>query len=318
VRIAFLLQRAQPDDPTPRINPVTDEVIARLRARGVQVDLVVPENGCLVLDDIQPQYDLYVLKSKTPLALSLAGALAMAGAETVNTVESCNLVRDKMVYTAVLAARGVPVPPSWATGHPAMLLPLVQEGPLWVKPQRGSKGKGVIRVASPAQLGLLPMRADPCGLPLPLFAQEEVPSEGDDMKVYVVGDRAWALTKPWPVRTVADKYGRRTFLPPAIEAAARACGQVLGLEIFGVDFLVQGDSFFVVDVNAFPGFRGPEEGPACIADYIYERALRPGGRGVADRPEYLTLSADGQHTPLPGLVASAEQPVRLGNVRVPA
>jgi ribosomal protein S6--L-glutamate ligase len=318
VRIAFLLQRAQPDDPTPRINPVTDEVIARLRARGVQVDLVVPENGCLVLDDIRPHCDLYVLKSKTPLALSLAGALALAGAETVNTVESCNLVRDKMVYTAVLAARGVPVPPSWATGHPAKLLPLVQEGPLWLKPQRGSKGKGVIRVDSPAGLGLLPMRADPCGLPLPLFAQEEVPSEGGDLKVYVVGDRAWGLTKPWPVRTVADKYGKQTTLPPAIEAAARACGRALGLEIYGVDFLVRGDSFFMVDVNAFPGFRGPEEGPACIADYIYERALRPGGRGREDRSEYLTLSTDGQYTPFPGLVDSAAQPARLGNVGVSA
>jgi ribosomal protein S6--L-glutamate ligase len=319
MRIAFLLQRTQPNDPTPRINPVTDEVIACLRARGVHVDLLVPENDPVVLGEFQSLHDLYVLKSKTPLALSLAGALAMAGAITLNTVESCNLARDKIVCTALLAWRGVPVPPSWATGQPSKL-PHLWEGPLWIKPQRGSKGRGVVRVESPAELGLLKPLWDPFGLPLPLFAQAEVPFEGDVLKVYVVGDRAWAVSKPWPVRTLEDKNGRRAFLPPDIEAAAIACGHALGLEIYGVDVLVRGDAFYVVDVNAFPGFRGPPEGPACIADYIYERAyeraMRFDGRGP-HRLQHVTSLTGGPFTPLPWLVDRAEPRAEATKVGAP-
>jgi ribosomal protein S6--L-glutamate ligase len=317
VRIAYLLQRAQPDDPTPRINPVTDEIIGRLRARGALVDLVVPENACVDIGDVRPLYDLYVLKSKTPLALSLAGALAMAGARFINTVEACHLVRDKVVCTALLAASGVPVPPSWATGQAAKLLPLVREKPLWVKPQRGSKGRGVLRVDSAAELGLLPPGADPCGLPLPLFAQEEAPSEGSDLKVYVAGGRAWAIAKPWPVRTVEDKLGRPAFLPPAIEAVALACGRALGLEIYGVDFLVCSDGFVVVDVNALPGFRGPAEGPACIADYIYTRALQPDGHGPNGSGPRPPL-AGGSEAQRAWLAERVEPPTLPGEVGAPA
>jgi ribosomal protein S6--L-glutamate ligase len=317
VRIAFLLQRVQPNDPTPNINPVMDEVIARLGARGVHVDLLVPENTCVELEEVRPLYDLYVLKSKTPLARSLAGALAMAGARTVNSVESCNVVRDKILCTALLAARGVPVPPSWATGEAARLLPLLREGPLWVKPHRGSKGRGVVRLDRPAELELLQPSSDPCGLPLPFFAQVEVPSEAGDLKVYVVGERAWAFTKPWPVRTVEDKNGRQAFLPPAIEAAALTCGRALGLEIYGVDFVLHGDTFWVVDVNALPGFRGPAEGPACIAEYIYQRALRPDGRGLVWHG-HLTPFTRTPGTLLPRLKDGAEPPARPGKARVSA
>ncbi|HEV8634783.1 MAG TPA: hypothetical protein VG370_11165 [Chloroflexota bacterium] len=278
MRIAFLLERTQPDNPAPRINPVTGDVIAHLRERGVQADLIVPENGCVEISDGRPRHDLYVLKSKTPLALSLARALAMAGARIVNTVEACTLVRDKIACTAVLAARGVPVPPSWATGQATSLLSLLDEGPLWMKPQRGSKGRGVLRVESPVGLAPFQTHLDQCGLPLPLFAQREVPSDGGVLKVYVVGDRAWAVAKPWPARTVEDKLGRPASLPPAVEAAALACGRVLGLEIYGVDFLVDGGQFAAVDVNAWPGFRGPADAPTCIAAYLYERARRPAGR----------------------------------------
>src|SRR5918992_5263332 len=96
MRVAFLLQPTGPDDLRPRINPVTGEVIARLQERGVRVDTAVPEDGAVDLADVRPAHDLYVLKSKTPLALSLGGALSVAGASVLNSVRSCGLVRDKI------------------------------------------------------------------------------------------------------------------------------------------------------------------------------------------------------------------------------
>jgi len=283
MRVAIFLEPEDPVNPgasVGHINPVTAEVIAHLEERGARVDLVVPEASCFDVAAIRPEHDLYVLKSKTPLALSVAGVLAMAGAAVVNTVESCELIRDKVATTALLARAGVPVPPSWATGDAALLQPLLEEGPMWVKPKQGSKGRGVRRLADPAELAAFLQTdqpsADASGLPLPVFAQREVPSNGRDLKTYVVADSVWAIAKPWPIRTIEDKYGVPAPLPPDIRAAALACGRTLGLEIYGVDFLVADARFFVVDVNAIPGFRGPEEGPRRIASYLYARALRGG------------------------------------------
>ena len=47
----------------------------------------------------------------------------------------------------------------------------------------------------------------------------------------------------------------------------------LGLDVYGVDFLVAGDEFFAVDVNAFPGYKGVPQAPAAIADYLLAGGL---------------------------------------------
>jgi ribosomal protein S6--L-glutamate ligase len=249
--------------------------VTRLRDCGARVDLIAPADGPWDVAAIRPQHDLYVLKAKTPLTLSLAGALAMGGAAVVNTVGACTLARDKIAATAVLAGCGVPVPPSWATGRATRLLPLLEEGPLWLKPQRGSQGAGVRRVDNPAGLDVPDVETDPFGLPLPLFAQREVPSGGHDLKVYVVGSRLWAITRRFPARSTQDKIGTPAVLPPEVRIAALVCGRALGLELYGVDVLVAGDRFFVVDVNAFPGYKGVQEAPRQLAAYLHARAQQP-------------------------------------------
>jgi ribosomal protein S6--L-glutamate ligase len=275
MRIAVFLEPSAADRSQPRLNPVTAEVVARLGDKGATVDLVVPEDGVLDLDDVRPAHDLYVLKSKTPMARSLAWTLTLAGAPTLNSVRSCDLARDKAAATALLAAAGVPVPPSWVAADPTLLRPLVGSGPLWLKAPAGSKGRGVRRVLDPEELAGAEPDLDPCGLPLPLLAQREVPGDGTVLKVYVVGQRVWGRLKPWPVRTVEDKVGVPTPLRPEIRDAALASGRCLGLELYGVDFLGAGDDFFAVDVNPFPGFRGDPQIPAELADYIFQRALAP-------------------------------------------
>lgn len=276
-RIAFLLQ-SSPADGSLRPSPsaVTTEIVARLRdTYGASVDLLTPDAQPLQLERFRPEHDAYVLKAKTPITLAVAGAVAALGATVINSVEASTLTRDKLATTAVLAASGVPLPRSWATGRPDLLRDLIDGGPLWLKPQRGSQGKGVQRLASAAEMEAADCSArDAYGLPLPLFAQRDVPSGGRDLKVYVVGERMWAITRPFPARTLEDKLGAPCRVPPVIREAAVACGRALGLELYGVDFLVAGDQFFAVDVNALPGYKGVPEAPAAIADYLFERASR--------------------------------------------
>jgi ribosomal protein S6--L-glutamate ligase len=273
MRLAFLVQKTTFE--APYLSPVTVEIIARLRATGADVTMLSPETTPLDLAALRPEYDLYVLKSKTPLALSLAGALTRLGARIVNTVQACVLARDKIAATAVLAACGLPVPISWATGHADRLQPMLESGPVWVKPYHGSRGAGVRRLSGPTDLNGVEDPLDPNGLPLPLFAQRAVPSTGHDLKVYVVGEQAWAIRRPFPAQTLSDKFGAPAALPPAIRAAALAVGRALGLELYGVDFLTSAGQFWVIDVNAFPGFKGVAEAPRYIAEYLHHRARRP-------------------------------------------
>jgi len=274
MRIAFLLQKSASDVGGSPLSLVTLEIIAHLHRMGAQVDLITPEAAPLDIGAIRPRHDLYVLKSKTPLTLSLAGALTRAGAEIVNTAWSSGLARDKIAATAILAASDVPVPPSWATGGVGHLQPVLKEGPLWIKPPQGSRGVGVRRLSNVAELDGLETLTDSYGLPLPLFAQREAPSNGRDLKVYVVGEQVWAITRPFPAQTLEDKLGEFIPLSPKIRTAALRVGQALGLELYGVDFLSIRDQFSVVDVNAFPGYKGVAEAPHFIAQYLYERARR--------------------------------------------
>lgn len=273
VRIGLLVQGSGPGNSTPRVSSLTNEIIDCLVDRDVLVDLIVPERRPLDIADVRAEHDLYVLKSETPLALSLAGALAVVGGTVINTFRSCNLTRDKIAATAVLAAAGVPVPPSWATGLPGLLQPLLAEGPMWFKPRCGRGGAGVRRVVEPSSLNGQDALADMYGLPLPTFVQREVASDGRDLKVFVAGSHVWAVSRPFPAHTLQEKMGTPVDLASDVRAAALTCGQALGLELYGVDFLAAEGRFYVVDVNAFPGYKGAAGAPQALAHYLYRRAL---------------------------------------------
>jgi ribosomal protein S6--L-glutamate ligase len=276
MRIAFLLAHSGPESAAPRLSGVTEEIVSRLAARNARVDLLAIGQEPLEISALlgKTEHDVYVLKAKTPLTLALAAAAASHGTRVVNSVESSILTRDKLASTAVLAAFGVPVPPSFATAETELLGPLLNDGAVWIKPQRGSQGAGVQRLTRPDQLARAhDLARDAYGLPQPVFAQREVPSGGRDLKVYVVGEQMWAITRPFPALTLAEKLGSPVPVPPGIREAAVVCGQALGLELYGVDFVVAGDAFFVVDVNALPGYKGVSEAPRAIAEHIYQAGV---------------------------------------------
>ncbi|HET9597764.1 MAG TPA: hypothetical protein VFP65_19405 [Anaeromyxobacteraceae bacterium] len=265
LRIAWLLEPHPTSPDRPWVSEVTAGVLAAVEAGGARVDAVVAEHGAWPVTSGAPPLDLAVLKSESAPALALAAAWAAGGLDVVNAPAAVALARDKVVATAVLAAAGVPVPASFTAGDPARLAPLLGAGPLWVKRPDGTKGAGVRRVTSPDELAAV----ERGGV---LLAQREVPSHGLDVKVYGVGDLLWATERPFPARTEADKRGRPAPLAPAHAAAARRAALALGLAIFGVDLLVSDGSCAVVDVNAYPGFKGVEAAPAAIAELVLARA----------------------------------------------
>jgi hypothetical protein len=129
--------------PPSRQSPITPEVVALLEEWGARVEVIHPDEELTDLAAARAEHDLYILKAGTELALSYAGALDAVGAVILNPYPIAAMCRDKIVATRRLERAGVPVPATYTTLQPSRLAPLLDEGPLVVKPYRGSEGRGV-------------------------------------------------------------------------------------------------------------------------------------------------------------------------------
>lgn len=263
MRIAVLLSR----HPNGHPSPIFGDMLAALARRGLEADAIHPDDELFVLSDLRPRYDLYVLKCRSEMGLTLAAALHAQGARIVNPYPTSALCRDKVATTRVLQAAGIPVPQTWATAHRAALAPLLADGPLIVKPHTGSKGRGVVVVEDRAALERL------CDADGPVIVQRYLPPDGLDRKLYCIGGEVFGVLRTWPARTSTEKFGE----PFAVDATLRdivlASGRALGLDLFGLDVVVSDGQPAVVDLSAFPGFKGVPDAAELLAEYIADVAV---------------------------------------------
>ncbi|MFO0552037.1 MAG: ATP-grasp domain-containing protein [Polyangiaceae bacterium] len=247
-----------------RLNPVLLEAVARLRADGVVVDLLGPEEVAGVeLTALRPAHDLYYLKTSAEPMLSYAGALHEAGAATLNPYPAVARWSDKLMATVALSHAGVRVPRTWLGPSMAELERLLEEGPLVLKPQRGSRGRGVQVVRHRAELAALGVSG--------LAQRFHESDDGRDHKLYCIGDqvfgvrRAWRVYDGWEEKRLASE----AFSPsPELCELARRCGAALGLRLYGLDVVMSGGVPFVVDVNKCAGFVGVPDAPRLLADFL--------------------------------------------------
>jgi ribosomal protein S6--L-glutamate ligase len=271
MRLHVILVRRVPPVPS----PVLVEVFALLERRGFELSSSIPEEEVLRPETLRPEHDLYVLKSHTELALSLAGLLDTQGAALLNPYASCVTTQDKLVAARRLRAAGVPTPRSWTTGDLALLRTLADETPLILKPHKGHRGAGITVVRSARELDAVPPPT------VPMVIQEYVEGDGEDVKLYVVGDEVFAVRKEFS-ETSFTVPGRPAPVRDELRELALAAGRVLGLGLYGLDVLETPTGPTVVDVNYFPGYKGVPGAAPLIADYIESYAL---GRTTLELPE---------------------------------
>jgi ribosomal protein S6--L-glutamate ligase len=257
VRIFFLLARRVPPVPS----PVLVEACALLQDRGFDIESAIVDELVLRPDRLVARHDLYVLKSHTELSLSVAGVLAGMGARLLNPYLSCLATQDKIVASRRLRAAGVPTPRTWITGDLSLLRRLVEEQPLVLKPHRGHRGVGIAVVRTSAELAAVPTPETP------LLVQELIEGDGEDVKVYVVGDHVFAVRKPFSAMSFTQP-GTPSAVSPELRDISIACGRALGLGLYGLDVIQSAVGPVVVDVNTFPGYKGVPGAAPLIADYI--------------------------------------------------
>lgn len=265
MRIDILLVK----NPVAKANAVMPPTIQILQEKGVDVQLRYPDQ--LGHDAPVPgpgEVDLCVLKAKTPAALAIAHRYHEAGVATFNPYPISELCRDKVATTHRLAEAGVPVPHTWLVDGIERLIPALDDGPIIVKPVRGSQGVGVQVVEDEAAVRALQTDGEA------LMAQRYLAPDGLDRKVYRIGDELFCVERVWPPVTAEDKLGRLIDLPAEQERVARDCGSALGIDTYGVDIIEHQGRPYVVDLSSLPGFKGVPDAARRLADRFLAAATR--------------------------------------------
>ena len=245
---------------SPTLSPVMAELFDRLRRAGCIVSWSIGEHETYQPDALRPEHDLYLLKSQAPAALSIAAVLHAQGAQILNPSPACAAAQDKVVATHRLAAFGVPLPRTWASGQPARLAPVVDRGPLVAKPFNGYHGTGVSFVRGANELVTLP-DGD-----VAVLVQARL-AGADDLKVYVIGDEVFAVRKQFDP-TSHGRTGRPVPVGAEVRNVALRCGAAFGFGLYGVDLVETADGPVVIDVNHFPGYKGVPDAAERLCRYV--------------------------------------------------
>lgn len=268
MRIGFLLPRyGEPNDSHMPL------VMRALSHQGVIVDVIQPLDRAIDLSTVRVEHDLYVLKRTNGLALSIAGALHAQGAAIVNPYPVTVALGDKIIAARILQSAGIPTPATYIVSRPSFLAPLLDEGPLVVKPYQGSGGYGVRVIRTAVDLAAIPATKEP------VLAQRYHPPAGRDRKIYSIGGRLFGVKKIFPARTQAEKHGEPFRPAPELCDIAVRCGQAFGIDLYGVDIIESNGTPYVVDICSMPGFKGVPDAASHLASYFHayaaaERASR--------------------------------------------
>ncbi|MFC9278294.1 RimK family alpha-L-glutamate ligase [Streptomyces collinus] len=213
-----------------------------------------------------PTADVYLLKARTPRAISLARALERRGARVLNSAAATELCQDRTAMADHALRAGLPFA---ATRTYPTLAGLAAgpklSGPVVVKSRHSRKHDLVARVDTDRRL-----RELATGHPQePVVVQEFAPNDGWDHKLWAIGDRVFSALRrselspegPGPTRPL-DPAG----LPPGWAALVHRVGEVFALDVYGVDVIDRGaDGPLIVDINAFPGIRAQPGAPEALA-----------------------------------------------------
>lgn len=251
-------------------------VIDVLIQRGVGVDILNPSHGHFDLDtglfrdasgrdfDLR-RYDGVVSRNRNALGLALLSYAEKAGVPTLNTHTAVQRVRNKADMAIELGLAGVRCARTFLADHAAALADRNRFAPLILKATFGDNSQGLRLVRSAEDLADLHW-----GNELAL-AQDYLPNDGFDLKLYVCGRQVFAVRKPSPFNSRMD--GVAGLIEPTaqmIQLALR-CGRLFGLDLYGVDTLQTPEGPIVIEVNDFPNFTGIPGADALVADHILAR-----------------------------------------------
>ena len=227
-------------------------------------------NEAIMQEGRQLLADLYLLKSHTPQALDVAHFVEQQGALVLNSWSASVACQDRLRMTEYMVKADLPWPRTQSFDTLEEMLSqsdeLIQVAyPLIIKSRYSHRGDLVDKIESWTQLQTLAAQ----WAQEPVILQELVASDGWDIKVWVIDEHIFAARRRTPLEAGASKEDfpiatdeiAEQFLPNIVEI-----GRIFNLRLYGVDLIMTGRGPIVVDINAFPGFRGvPGADSALVA-----------------------------------------------------
>jgi ribosomal protein S6--L-glutamate ligase len=243
-----------------------------LLRRGHAARLIDPDDICRVgsIDWLQ-DVDVVVPRGRSAALLALVKLAEHRGVPVVNGRDAIGSVHNKLDMAVALVAAGIPTPETFA-GSPVRLAEGVPAGsyPLVLKPMFGDNGHGLSIAYDAEQLA----RVD---WPEPVaLAQRLVPSDGSDLKLYGIGREVSAVRTPSLFAAVGAGMRRPApvELTSELMALARRCGELFGLELYGVDCIETADGPLVIEVNDFPNYTAVSDADERLVGHVERRVAR--------------------------------------------
>lgn len=199
--------------------------------------------------------------------MNAVARLEAAGRVVINAPRSLEVAIDKYLTTARLVDAGLPVPrTAVAQDEPAIRAHWeALGGDVVAKPLFGSGGRGLERLASPSDLQDFLARRTPES---PAYLQEFLPHPAGDIRVLLVGERAFAIRRQshdWRTNVSLGATAERLEPTHHMLDLARRAAAAVGAVVAGVDLLPTNDGRLVVlEVNAVPGWKAVSA--TCAAD----------------------------------------------------
>jgi ribosomal protein S6--L-glutamate ligase len=243
------------DNPETPHHPVLGAVLHTLSSQHkVRLLDVRNYNQQALREEALPLADLYLLKSHALEALELAQYLEQQGARVVNSYAASEACRDRAL--TALRLREAKLPGLRTLSLPALKYLTFPPGcslSLMVKSRFSYRGDLVMRLQTPQDLESL---LDRWSLE-PVVVQDFVDNDGWDIKLWVIDQQVFAAKRRTPLEEDASKKDYPIEeIPEEWLKLAREVGRAFGLQLYGLDLVVTEKGPFIIDVNAFPGFRG--------------------------------------------------------------
>ena len=201
--------------------------------------------------------------------------LESRGVPVLNPARALEVCVDKYLATARLEAAGLPVPPTAVCQDADSALEAFTAlgGDVVVKPLFGSEGRGMVRISDP-ELAWRTFRTLE-RTQYVLYLQRFIRHPGWDLRVLVLGGRALAAMRRfanggWRTNIAQGGRGEVVRLSAEEERLALRAAQAVGTPVAGVDLLPGPGGWYILEVNAVPGWRAlaPVTGVDVAAEMV--------------------------------------------------
>ncbi len=214
-------------------------------------DIIVPRQGAQVRDS----------------CLALLRHLILMGIPSANDFEAVLVSRNQYLTLQSLAGAGIPVPDTMLANSEDVLMKAADHiggYPFVAKQVSGRQGQGIMLVRS--RKDCRDIATNHLDINKGILLQKFIPPQGrKDIRVFVLGDKAVASMELKPkqgdfrANYHLSGMSKGIEIGPQLSRIAVKAASVIGLDIAGIDMIVDGNGKSrVVEVNYSPGFKGLE------------------------------------------------------------